>query len=104
MVNELFIMTGVRITEMTEEMSRPYHDKDSHYEVLIKDKSFELINFLLVGNYGSLIIKAKNLKTAMKVFESVKLLFAFCDYIYDEDMALFRMDNNLNNGKDLKNL
>lgn len=102
MANELFIMTRIRITEMTEEMSRSYRGIDSHYEVLIKDKSFELINFLLVGNYGSLIIKAKNLKTAMKVFESVKLLFAFCDHIYDEDMALFRMENNLESGKDLK--
>ncbi|MGG4267271.1 hypothetical protein [Peribacillus simplex] len=102
MANELFIITGIRITEMTEEMSRPYHGIDSHYEVLVNDKSFKLINFLLVGKYGSLIIEAKNLKTAMKVFESVKLLLAFCDYIYDDDMALFRMDDNLDNRNNLK--
>ncbi|MFJ8243697.1 hypothetical protein [Peribacillus asahii] len=106
MANELFIVTGVRIQEMIEEggslVSRPYHGIDEHYEVLVEDKSFRLVNSLLVGKYGSLVISAKNLKTALKVFESVKLLFAFCDYIYDEDMALYRLEKDLRNGDNLK--
>ncbi|QIZ07650.1 hypothetical protein HFZ78_13655 [Priestia megaterium] len=106
MANELFIMTGVRIQEMIEEgdslVSRTYHGKDEHYEVLVEDKSFRLVNSLLVGKYGSLIISAKNLKTALKVFESVKLLLAFCDYVYDEDMALYRLEKDLRNGDNLK--
>lgn len=100
MANELFIMTGVRIMEMTEKTGRPYHDTDSHVEILVEDKSFKLINYLLVGNYGSLLIEAKNLRTALRVFESVKLLFAFCDHVFDEDMALFRMDKDT--GKNYK--
>ncbi|MEH7504927.1 hypothetical protein V7152_23445 [Neobacillus drentensis] len=100
MSNELFIMTGLRIQEMTEEMAHPYHDKDSHVEVLVEDKSFKLINYLLAGKYGSLLIEAKNLKTALKVFESIKLMFALCDHVYSEDMALFRMVRG--NGKDYK--
>jgi hypothetical protein len=58
------------IEEGNSIVSRPYLNKDSHYEVLFKDKSFKLINFLLVGKYGSLIIEAKNLNIALKVFES----------------------------------
>lgn len=106
MANELFIITGVRIQEMIEDgdslIARPYHDKESHYEMLVEDKDFKLINYLLVGKYGSLIIEAKNLKMALKIFESVKLLFAFCDYIYNEDMALFRLDSSLGNEEGFK--
>lgn len=106
MANELFIMTGVRVCEMIEEESaivtRPYSGKDSHMEILVEDKSFKILNLLLVEEYGSLIIEAKNFKTALRVFESIKLLLAFVAQNFDEDMKLLRMDSDLSETKNYK--
>ncbi|KYD04129.1 hypothetical protein [Saccharococcus caldoxylosilyticus] len=106
MAQDLYIVTGVRLCEMEEDGGvvsyKPYLDKDSHVEILIKDKSFKILNVLLVGKYGSLVIQTKSVKTAIRLFESIKLLLAFVELYYDEDMSIFRLDNDLSETKNYK--
>jgi hypothetical protein len=96
LANELFIMTGVRISESIEGagLFRITKDKVNQAEYLVKDKSFKLINAPLVGNNGSLIIEATNLKTALRVFETVKLTMSILEHHQNEDMDLYRLKND----------
>ncbi|KSU86282.1 MULTISPECIES: hypothetical protein [Priestia] len=109
MSNDLYIVTGVRISKATKvgnlrktEMLMPYTNEDSNSEILIKDNSFKILNVLLVGDYGSLVLETKNIKTAIRLFESIKLLMAFEHEYYDNDMKILRLDSNSDETKTYK--
>lgn len=107
MTKQYFIVTGVRICEMKNDedgsviMTRPYHDTDFHSEILINDSSFKVWNILLSGKYGSLIIETSNLKKALRLFESIKLMLGFAE-LYHDEMELFRIENGLSNSREYR--
>ncbi|MED1909085.1 hypothetical protein, partial [Cytobacillus firmus] len=92
MSKELFIITGVRICEMTDNdfgaTTRHYSDKDRHIETLIEDRTFKLMNVLLVGEHGSLVVETKNVRAALRLFESIKLLLGFVELHYDDEIKV----------------
>jgi hypothetical protein len=92
---ELYVIVGILIGKGERNDYRysvcPYDKEEKNVELLIETESWKLLNGVITGDYGSLIIEAENFKTAVKVFESIKFMLGLIRHHLDEELTVLRL-------------
>ncbi|WP_273836299.1 hypothetical protein [Guptibacillus sedimenti] len=98
MANEQYVIVGILVGKGKKSdfgySVHPYEKEEKNVGLLIETKSWKLLNRVITGNYGSLVIEAENFKTAVKVFESIKFMLGLITHYFGEDLTVLRLRGN----------